>query len=117
MAVAGNDGLQGALTLACTPFIAGWVAIMFGNNAAVLFIGRFLTGVGVGIVSNVVPVYIADVAPSELRGTLGSTNQLAVTLGILMVYLLGLGPSPTGTQSSKCLHQAAPATPTLAAQC
>lgn len=63
---------------------------MAGHTANVLMLGRFLTGLGVGIVSNVVPVYIADVAPPKLRGTLGATNQLGITLGILLVYLLGL---------------------------
>lgn len=81
---------QGAISAACYPFIAGWVAIMYGGTATVLLLGRFLTGVGVGVVSNAVPVFIAEVAPPKLRGTLGSTNQLAVTFGILIVYLIGL---------------------------
>ena len=36
-----------------------------------------------------VPIYIAETAPTRLRGTLGCCNQLAVTIGILLVYMLG----------------------------
>ena len=52
-------------------------------------IGRLLSGVGTGAVSVVVPIYIAETAPTRLRGTLGACNQLAVTIGILVVYMLG----------------------------
>ena len=37
------------------------------------------------------PVYIAEIAPVELRGGLGALNQLAITVGMLLVYLLGIG--------------------------
>lgn len=37
-----------------------------------------------------VPVYIAEIAPQNMRGGLGSVNQLSVTIGIMLSYLLGL---------------------------
>ena len=37
------------------------------------------------------PVYIAEIVPGELRGGLGALNQLALTVGMLLVYLLGIG--------------------------
>ncbi|XP_020973465.1 sugar transporter ERD6-like 6 isoform X3 [Arachis ipaensis] len=37
-----------------------------------------------------VPVYIAEIAPQNMRGSLGSVNQLSVTIGIMLAYLLGL---------------------------
>uniref|UniRef100_A0A0V0ID70 Putative sugar transporter ERD6-like 6-like n=1 Tax=Solanum chacoense TaxID=4108 RepID=A0A0V0ID70_SOLCH len=52
--------------------------------------GRLLEGFGVGIISYVVPVYIAEIAPQNMRGGLGSVNQLSVTIGIMLSYLLGL---------------------------
>ena len=55
------------------------------QSAPPLLAGRVLTGVGVGLVSNLVPNYIAEISPRQLRGSLGAINQLAVTLGILLV--------------------------------
>ncbi|KAF8105138.1 hypothetical protein N665_0162s0017 [Sinapis alba] len=37
-----------------------------------------------------VPVYIAEIAPQNMRGGVGSVNQLSVTIGIMLAYLLGL---------------------------
>ena len=37
------------------------------------------------------PVYIAEIVPGEVRGGLGALNQLALTIGMLLVYLLGIG--------------------------
>ncbi|XP_018448689.2 sugar transporter ERD6-like 6 [Raphanus sativus] len=52
--------------------------------------GRLLEGFGVGIISYTVPVYIAEIAPQNMRGGLGSVNHLSVTIGIMLAYLLGL---------------------------
>jgi len=48
---------------------------------------RFLGGVGVGIASVVAPAYIAEVAPANLRGRLGSLQQLAIVTGIFAALL------------------------------
>ncbi|KAF8099996.1 hypothetical protein N665_0234s0041 [Sinapis alba] len=55
-----------------------------------LYTGRLLEGFGVGIISYTVPVYIAEIAPQNMRGGLGSVNQLSVTIGIMLAYLRGL---------------------------
>jgi MFS transporter, SP family, sugar:H+ symporter len=49
---------------------------------------RFLGGIGVGIASVIAPAYIAEVAPAELRGRLGSLQQLAIVLGIFIALLV-----------------------------
>ena len=48
---------------------------------------RIVGGVGIGIVSIVSPIYISEVSPAKIRGTLVSLYQLAVTVGFLMAYL------------------------------
>ena len=48
---------------------------------------RILGGVGFGIVSIVSPIYISEVSPAKIRGTLVSLYQLAVTVGFLLAYL------------------------------
>jgi len=49
---------------------------------------RILGGVGVGIASMLSPLYIAEISPSAIRGRLVSFNQLAIVLGILVVYFV-----------------------------
>ena len=49
---------------------------------------RVLGGVGVGLASAICPMYIAEVAPSHLRGTLVSWNQFAIIFGQLVVYFV-----------------------------
>ncbi|CAM8915880.1 hypothetical protein QQ045_027127 [Rhodiola kirilowii] len=83
-------GRKGCLMIGSIPNIIGWLAIAFANDSSFLYLGRLLEGFGVGIFSYVVPVYIAEISPQNLRGTLGSINQLSVTIGTLIAYLLGL---------------------------
>lgn len=83
-------GRKGSLMIAAIPNIIGWLAISFAKDSSFLFMGRLLEGFGVGIISYTVPVYIAEVSPQNMRGTLGSVNQLSVTIGIMLAYLLGL---------------------------
>lgn len=49
---------------------------------------RVLGGIGVGLASAVCPMYIAEIAPSHLRGTLVSCNQFAIIFGMLIVYFV-----------------------------
>ncbi|KAJ9186573.1 hypothetical protein P3X46_002130 [Hevea brasiliensis] len=83
-------GRKGSLMIAAIPNIIGWLAISFARDSSFLYMGRLLEGFGVGIISYTVPVYIAEIAPQNLRGALGSVNQLSVTIGIMLAYLLGL---------------------------
>lgn len=63
---------------------------------------RIIGGVGIGIVSIVSPIYISEVSPAKVRGTLVSLYQLAVTMGFLLAYLAnwvidsGINPELTG---------------------
>lgn len=66
---------------------------------------RIIGGVGIGIVSIVSPIYISEVSPAKVRGTLVSLYQLAVTVGFLLAYMAnwvidsGIDPSLTGDLS------------------
>nr|DAD21640.1 TPA_asm: hypothetical protein HUJ06_023103 [Nelumbo nucifera] len=83
-------GRKGSLMIASIPNIIGWLAISFAKDSSFLYMGRLLEGFGVGVISYTVPVYIAEISPQNMRGRLGSVNQLSVTLGIMLAYLLGL---------------------------
>ncbi|KAE8672638.1 Sugar transporter ERD6-like 6 [Hibiscus syriacus] len=64
-----------SLMIAAIPNIIGWLAIICQLSGFWYF----------------VPAYIAEIAPLNMRGSLGSVNQLSVTFGIMLTYLLGLG--------------------------
>jgi SP family arabinose:H+ symporter-like MFS transporter len=52
---------------------------------------RMMGGIGIGLASNVVPLYISEIAPARIRGRLVTYYQFAVTLGILVAYLTNAG--------------------------
>ncbi|KAJ9561980.1 hypothetical protein OSB04_007140 [Centaurea solstitialis] len=88
--IAEHIGRKGSLMIAAIPNILGWLAISFARDYSFLYMGRLLEGFGVGVISYTVPVYIAEISPQNMRGSLGSVNQLSITIGILLAYLLGL---------------------------
>merc|ERR1719359_1959792 len=87
--VADMVGRRGGILVVMPICALAWVVTASGESLLPLMVGRLLSGVGTGAVSVVVPIYIAETAPTRLRGTLGCCNQLAVTIGILIVYMLG----------------------------
>ena len=64
-------------------------AICDSFNGLVIY--RIIGGVGIGIVSIVSPIYISEVSPAKIRGTLVSLYQLAVTIGFLLAYTVNWG--------------------------
>ncbi|XP_077989711.1 solute carrier family 2, facilitated glucose transporter member 8-like isoform X2 [Glandiceps talaboti] len=73
------------------PFVIGWLCISISHGIlSLLMIGRILTGIAAGMCSLAVPVYIAETSTPSLRGFLGACFQVAVTLGILFAYLVGM---------------------------
>ena len=89
---------------------AGWLSDRFGRKPAMLFasvlfsgsaIGcalcsgftdlvayRIVGGVGIGIVSIVSPVYISEISPQRMRGSMVALYQLAITMGFVLAYLV-----------------------------
>jgi MFS family permease len=61
-----------------------------------LLIGRLLSGFGIGIVTVVAPLYIAEIAPPQKRGALVSFTQLGLTIGILISFIVAYYYSSTG---------------------
>uniref|UniRef100_A0A8C5MY38 Major facilitator superfamily (MFS) profile domain-containing protein n=1 Tax=Leptobrachium leishanense TaxID=445787 RepID=A0A8C5MY38_9ANUR len=55
-----------------------------------LIIGRFIIGVFSGFCTGLVPMYIGELAPTRLRGALGTLNQLGIVVGILIAQIFGL---------------------------
>ena len=56
----------------------------------VVVAGRFIFGLGAGAFSVFVPSFINEITPTELKGPIGSSTQIFITVGILISYLLGI---------------------------
>lgn len=65
-----------------------------GHNA--ILGGRFVTGMGVGSLSMIVPMYNAEIAPPEVRGALVGLQQLSITLGIMVSFWIDYGTNYIG---------------------
>ncbi len=65
-------------------------------GTAVLIVGRFVVGFGVGVASVAAPLYAAEMAPKQSRGRYVSTYQLAITIGILFADIVDDLLSRTG---------------------
>ncbi|HEY3528619.1 MAG TPA: sugar porter family MFS transporter [Nocardioides sp.] len=69
-------------------YVIGALGCAFSVNAEMLIGFRFLLGLSVGTASFVAPLYISEVSPPRVRGGLVSFNQLAITTGILVAYIV-----------------------------
>ena len=69
-------------------FAIGAIGAGLSPSVWVLLVFRFVLGLGVGAASALVPSYISESAPTDVRGSLSSLFQLAITLGILIAYLV-----------------------------
>ncbi|XP_062004370.1 sugar transporter ESL1-like isoform X2 [Rosa rugosa] len=82
-------GRRGTMWFSAIFSTAGWFSIAFAKNAWWLDIGRLLLGFSVGIIYYVVPVYIAEITPKDLRGRFTSANQLLINCGFSLFFLIG----------------------------
>ncbi|KAM1742447.1 hypothetical protein ACFX12_012447 [Malus domestica] len=82
-------GRKGAMRMSASFFITGWLAIYFSKGALSLDVGRFFTGFGIGVFSYVVPIFIAEIAPKNLRGGLTTLNQLMIVTGSSVSFVIG----------------------------
>jgi MFS family permease len=83
-------GRRPTTLLAAVIFGVGALAVAFAPGVGFIIFGRFLLGLGVGLASMIVPLYIAEIAPANRRGALVSLNQLMTTIGILLSYIVGV---------------------------
>ncbi|MCH6471408.1 sugar porter family MFS transporter [Sinomonas terrae] len=81
-------GRRKTIILLAVLFFAGTVAVVFTPNFEVLVVGRILLGLAVGGASTVVPVFLAELAPFEIRGSLAGRNELAIVIGQLAAFVV-----------------------------
>lgn len=81
-------GRKWSMTVAAVFFLVCSMGTALPGNFATFIVYRIIGGIGVGISSMVVPMYIAEIAPAEKRGALVAYNQLAIVIGIVIVYFI-----------------------------
>jgi sugar porter (SP) family MFS transporter len=75
-------------------YVTGAVGCALAQSYWQILAGRFWLGLAVGTASFVSPMYIAELVPPRIRGGVVSFNQLMVTLGILVAYIVDWGFAP-----------------------
>ena len=81
-------GRKPLLTVAAAVFIIASFGTGAVNNISWFIFYRIMGGIGIGIASNLSPMYIAEVSPAETRGRFVSINQLTIVLGILAAQIV-----------------------------
>ncbi|KAJ0079397.1 hypothetical protein Patl1_22744 [Pistacia atlantica] len=82
-------GRRKALWLADFFFIMGWLAIAFAKDVWSLDLGRVSLGIGIALMTYLAPVYVTEITPKNIRGTLTSANTLMYACGISLMFFLG----------------------------
>lgn len=86
--LAGRYGRKKLLILASLLFLVSAAGTGGSLHFSTFITYRILGGMGIGLASNLSPVYIAEVAPSSLRGRFVSLNQLTIVIGILLAQII-----------------------------
>lgn len=92
-------GRKKALLITAVLFFVSAVAASFANSLTTFILARLIGGVGIGAASMLSPLYISEIAPAKIRGTLVSIYQLAIVIGINLIYFVNLKIAGYGDES------------------
>jgi len=101
--IADAIGRRKSFLVCCIPLALGAALASAAGSYAAIVAGRFLSGIGIGLSSALVPVYISEVSPTELRGLLGSCNQLSIVIGALVALVANMALSAARWRCSMAL--------------
>jgi len=87
------------IVFCCVFYVGNTVQITSFHAWYQVMIGRLICGFAVGALSVLVPVYVSETVPKQIRGALVATYQLFVTMGILTSYAVNLGTSQVDPNS------------------
>jgi MFS family permease len=94
--MADRFGRRHLLLIAAETFALGAIISSLARGTPMLIAGRLIVGVAIGLASFTVPLYISEMAPEQDRGWMVSLNQLAVTIGILLAYVVDFAFAGSG---------------------
>jgi SP family galactose:H+ symporter-like MFS transporter len=81
-------GRRRMIILAGIIFTLSAIGTSLAPNVGALVTGRIIVGIAIGMASFISPMYMSEISPTRIRGSLVSINQLAVTVGIVIAYLV-----------------------------
>ena len=81
-------GRRRTIIILAVLFFLGTVVVVASPNFALLVVGRIMLGLAVGGASTVVPVYLAELAPFEIRGSITGRNEVAIVTGQLSAFVI-----------------------------
>jgi MFS transporter, SP family, galactose:H+ symporter len=87
-------GRRHLLIVTAIIFAVGALVCGAAVTTTMLIAGRIIVGLGIGLASGTVPVYISEIAPAAARGRQVSLFQLAITVGIVLAYLVDYALAP-----------------------
>jgi SP family sugar porter-like MFS transporter len=99
-------GRKKLLIVAAGLFVAASLGTGAAGSFTLFVLFRILGGIGIGLASNLSPMYIAEVTPGNVRGRFVSINQLTIVIGILAAQLINwriARPVPAGATTSDIL--------------
>jgi SP family sugar:H+ symporter-like MFS transporter len=81
-------GRRRLIMIAAVTFTVGALAAAAAPGSWALVAARFVIGLAVGSAALVVPLYLSEIAPTEIRGRISSLNQLMIVVGILAAFVV-----------------------------
>ncbi|CEL63148.1 Quinate permease OS=Neurospora crassa (strain ATCC 24698 / 74-OR23-1A / CBS 708,71 / DSM 1257 / FGSC 987) GN=qa-y PE=3 SV=2 [Rhizoctonia solani AG-1 IB] len=94
--LADKFGRKRTILLAVVVFVIGVIIQTAAFQPVSIFVGRFVTGLGVGSLSMAVPLYNAELAPPEVRGSLVAMQQMSIVTGIMVSFWIDYGTNYIG---------------------
>ncbi|KAE9465069.1 hypothetical protein C3L33_03011, partial [Rhododendron williamsianum] len=82
-------GRRRELIVASVLYLVGALVTALAPDFVIMVIGRFVFGIGIGLAMHAAPMYIAETAPSQIRGQLISLKEFFIVLGMVAGYTLG----------------------------
>lgn len=80
-------GRRGAILVSAVIFVIGSVVCAFSPDAKILIFARFFLGIAIGVASFTAPLYLSEISPQRVRGSMISMYQLMITIGIVLAFL------------------------------
>lgn len=92
-------GRRPMMIISSVLYFVGGLVMLWSPNVYVLLIGRLLDGFGIGLAVTLIPVYISETAPSDIRGSLNTLPQFNGSGGMFLSYCMVFGMSLTTSPS------------------